>query len=89
MKLRGYGFSKEFCDNFKVILWDIPNGYYGKQAPVFEDFADCPNLMHISGLDGSVVAFITGVEGQKTLVKDSETLFLAAMDQEVLNLLEV
>lgn len=89
-KLKQYGFSKEYCDNFKVILWDIPNGYYGKQTkPLFEDFADCPNLMHISGLDGSVVAFITGVEGQKTLVKDSESLFLAAMDQEVLNMLEV
>lgn len=88
-KLKGYGFSKEYCDNFKVILWDIPNSYYGNQKPMFEDFADCPNLMHISGFDGSAVAFITGVQGQETLVKDSETLFLAAMDQEVLKMLEV
>lgn len=88
-KLKGYGFSKEYCNNFKVILWDIPNSYYGNQKPMFEAFADCPNLMHISGFDGSAVAFITGVQGQETLVKDSETLFLAAMDQEVLKMLEV
>lgn len=89
-KLISYGFSKEYANNFKVILWDIPNGYYHKASkPVFEDFADCPNLMHISGLDGSVIAFITGVEGQKMEVKNSEQLFLAAMDQEVLNMLEV
>ena len=47
--------------------------------------------MHISGLDGAVVAFITGtvVQKNKPLPKTSEELFLAAMDQEVLNMLEV
>ena len=85
-----YGFSQKYVDNFKVILWDIPNGYYGgKSQTAFEEFADCPNLFHISGLDGSAVAFITGVEGQITTPKNSEELFLAAMNQEVLNMLEV
>lgn len=90
-RLLAYGFSKEYVDAFKVILWDIPNGHYGAQTAKFEDFADAPGLMHISGLDGAVVAFITGTTAQKdkALPKTSEELFLAAMDQEVLNMLEI
>ena len=89
-KLRQYGFSEEYVKNFKVILWDIPNGYYGGKAQTaFEEFADCPNLFHISGLDGSAVAFITGTEKQESTPKNSEELFQAAMNQEVLNLIEL
>lgn len=88
--LRAGGFSKEYVDNFKVILWDVPNHYYGeKPQTAFEDFADCPNLFHISGLDGSAVAFITGTERQASVPKTSEELFLAAMNQEILEMLEV
>jgi hypothetical protein len=82
-------FSSEFVNNFKVILWDIPNDYYGKSQTAFEDFADTPNLFHISGLDPSAVAFITGTEYNKSIPKTSEELFLAAMNQEVLNMIEV
>lgn len=90
LQLSNYGFSKEYVENFKVVLWDIPNGYYRKSSQTsFEDFADCPNLYHISGLDGSAIAFLTGVEGQKHQPKTSEELFLSAMDQEVLNLIVV
>lgn len=88
-RLKKYGFSDDYVKNFKVILWDVPNGYYGKSQTAFEDFADCPNLFHISGLDPAAVAFITGVEGQKSTPKSSEELFDAAMDQEILNILEV
>lgn len=87
-KLRKGGFSKKYCDNFKIILWDVPNGYYspkGNQA--FEDFADTPNLFHVSGLDPAVVAFITGVEGQKSIPKTSEELLEAALDQEILQMI--
>ena len=86
-KLRSAGFSKEFVENFKVILWDIPNGYYGGGKPqtAFEDFANSPNLFHMSGLDGSAIAFINGTDYQKSIPKTSEELFLAAMDQELLN----
>lgn len=87
--LSAYGFSKEYVDKFKVVLWDIPNGYYGEEKAKFEDFADCPNLFHITGLDGSVIAFLTGVEHQTSVPKNSDELFLAAMDQEILNMLEV
>lgn len=83
------GFSKEYVNNFKVILWDIPNGYYGKPQTAFEDFADTPNLFYMSGLDGSAIAFILGTEYNPTIPKTAEELFLAAMNQEVLFLLEV
>lgn len=83
------GFSKEYVDNFKIVLWDIPNNYYGKSQTAFEDFADTPNLYHISGLDGSAIAFLTGTEGQKSIPKTTEELFLAAIDQEVLQLIEI
>lgn len=89
--LRSAGFSKEYVDNFKVILWDVPNNYYGsKTSQAFEDFADCPNLYHIGGLDPAAVAFITGVEGRdKPAPKNSEELFEAAMEQEVLEMIQV
>lgn len=90
-KLRSGGFSKDYVDNFKVILWDVPNSYYGsKTSQAFEDFADCPNLYHISGLDPAAVAFVTGVEGrEKPLPKTSEELMEAAIDQEVLQMIQV
>lgn len=84
------GFSKIYVDNFKVVLWDIPNGYYGgTPQTAFEDFADAPNLFHISGLDGSAIAFLTGVNGKTTTPKNSQELFEAAMDQEILKLITI
>ena len=88
-RLRKSGFSKEFVDNFKVVLWDIPNGYYGKPQTAFEGFADTPNLYHMSGLDGSAIAFLMGTNQNPTIPKNSEELFLAAMEQEVLQMLKV
>lgn len=83
------GFNKSFVENFKIILWDIPNNYYGANTPKFEDFADTPNLLHISGLDGSVVAFILGTENKTSTPTTSEELFLNAMNQEIILMLEV
>jgi hypothetical protein len=77
------GFSMEFVANFKIVLWDIPNSYYGKSQTAFEDFADCPNLYYMSGFDGSAIAFLTGVEGKTSTPKNAEELFMAAMDQEL------
>lgn len=82
--LRG-GFSKEFVDKFKIVLWDIPNGYYTDRGAKFEEFADCPGMFHISGLDGSVVAFLMGTEYNPTVPKNSDELFLAAMNQEIMS----
>ena len=82
--LRG-GFSKEFVDKFKIVLWDIPNGYYADRGAKFEEFADCPGMFHISGLDGSVVAFLMGTEYNPTVPKNSDELFLVAMNQEIMD----
>lgn len=83
------GFSKEYVDNFKIVLWDMPNGFYGKSQTAFEDFADTPNLYHMSGLDGSAIAFLTGTKQQISIPKNSEELFEAAMNQQILNMLQV
>lgn len=90
-KLTGYGFSPEYVKNFKVILWDIPNSYYGKSQTAFEDFADTPNLFHMSGLDPAAIAFITGTNrsAETGTPKNSEELLEAALNQEVLDLVTV
>lgn len=88
--LRRGGFSEDYVSNFKVILWDIPNGFYGKSQTAFEDFADAPNLFHVSGLDGSALAFLTGATtGATGAPQNTEELFAAAMNQEVLNMVQV
>ena len=89
-RLRQAGFSNEYVSNFKLIMWDIPNYYYGKGNKVkFEDFADAPNFFYMSGYDPSAVSFI--IEGKEFNVtpRNAEELFLAAMDQDLLNRLQV
>lgn len=84
------GFPQSYVDNFKIILWDIPNGHYGKAQTAFEEFSDAPNLFYLAGFDPSVVAFLTGIKGKDAVApKNAEELFAAAMDQEVLNLTQV
>lgn len=83
------GFSKEYVDNFKIVLWDIPNRYYGSSQTAFEGFAVTPNLFYMSGFDGSGIAFLTGTTKQESTPKNAEELFEAAMDQEILNLISV
>ena len=60
--LRAGGFSEEFVSNFKLVLWDIPNSYYGKHTPKFEGLADAPNFFYMSGFDPAGIAFLTGKE---------------------------
>lgn len=83
------GFSKKFVNNFKIILWDIPNGYYGKSTPKFEELANSPNTIHIGGLDGSIVTFLLGNEISHKAPSTSEELFEAAMNQEILAYLNI
>lgn len=82
-RLREAEFSEDYVNNFKIILWDIPNTYYGNSVQVkFEDFADAPNFFYMSGYDASCISFI--IEG-KTPPRNAAELFDKAMQQELLN----
>lgn len=91
--LQQAGFSEEFVTNFKIVLWDIPNGYYGKHTPKFEGLADTPNFFYMSGFDPAGIAFLTGKEISETKKvvspKNAEELFMAAMSQELLQMLRI
>jgi hypothetical protein len=85
-RLRRAGFDKEYIDNFKIILWDIPT--WTSSKPKFEDFADAPNFYHLSGYDPSIISFILGTK-KKSTPKNALELFESAMDQELLNRLTI
>jgi len=88
--LKKAGFSDEYCKNFKIVLWNLQNNYYGKgSGEKFETHGETENVYYFSGYDGSVIAFLTGVNGQKAEPKTDVELFEAAMDQEVLNMVTV
>ena len=82
-RLREAGFSEEYVNNFKIILWDIPNSFYGRVEAIFEDFADAPNFFYMSGFDPAAVSFLFGKDTPAP--KNAEELFEAAMNQELLN----
>jgi hypothetical protein len=97
-QLKAGGFSDEFVDNFKIVLWDIPNSYYwdipnsyygNKPQTAFETYGDAPNMFYMSGLDGSTVSFLLGGGKPESAPKTANELFLAAMDQECLNLVRI
>lgn len=82
-------FSKEYVDNFKLVLWDIPNGYYRDPTPKFEALANTPNIFHMSGFDPAGLAFLTGTKQVTTIPRTPEELFETAMQQELIQLLKV
>jgi len=89
-RLKVGGFSNEFVDKFKIVLWDIPNGHYGgKPQTAFETYGDAPNMFYMSGLDGSTVSFLLGGGKAESAPKTANELFLAAMDQESLNMIRI
>jgi hypothetical protein len=82
--LRSAGFSDKFVDDFKIVLWDIRNGYYGeREKATFESLADEPNFFYMSGLDPAGIAFLTGTTRTQSIPKTAEELFEAAMNQEL------
>ena len=89
-RLRNAGFSQEFVDNFKIVLWDIRNDYYGgRKAATFESLADAPNFFYMSGLDPAGIAFLTGTTKMQSIPKTAEELFEAAMTQELLEQIQL
>ena len=82
--LANAGFSKEYVDNFVLVLWNIPNTFYGPDRGVkFETFNPTPNVFYFGGYSTSVISFLS------EKVKTADELFLAAMDQEILNMIQL
>lgn len=88
--LKAAGYSKDFYEGFGLGFIELPNTFYGRQPnPKFETYGDVKNVFYFSGHDLSPLGFLFGVGKQKTLPATASELFEAAMDQEVLNLLEL
>lgn len=89
-RLIGAGFDRDFVEKFKIILWDVPNGYYGRSVrSPFQTFGQHPNTYYLSGFDGAVLKFLFGREDKERPTyapKSAEELFASAMDQEILSL---
>lgn len=84
------GFSREYVENFKIVLWNLQSRYYGHgTGRKFETYGEHENTFYFSGYDASVIAFLTGLESKGSTPKTAEELFEAAMDQELLNRAEV
>ena len=63
---------------------------YGRTSGVhFEDFAEASNFFYLAGYDPSVIAFLLGNGKVNKTPKNAKELFLAAMDQSLLNMLKV
>lgn len=81
------GFSEEYVENLKIVLWDIPNTFYGKPRIQFEAPADTPNIFYLSGLDPANIAFIFEDKVlDRPAPKTAEELFQAAITQPILEL---
>lgn len=88
--LTAAGFSDEYVKNFKIILWNIPNHSYGEADVKFETFGDTKNVFYLSGYDGSILSFLLGGDAKdKKAPETAEQLFEAAMNQEILNMIQI
>lgn len=87
------GFSKDFVDNFKFVFWDIRNEFYGNRFKdtKFESYGPAKNVFYFGGFDPSVITFLTGIEGKENTKTPTtaEELFEAAMNQEIMKLIQI
>ncbi len=79
--LRSAGFSKEYVDNFVIVLWNVKNK--GTNGNKFETYGDVKNVFYFSGFAPATVSFLTSE------IKTAAELFTAAMDQEILNMVQM
>lgn len=94
LKLKSAGFSKEYTDNFQIVLWNLRNNYYGnRNQSKFETYDEAKNVFYFSGYDASIMAFLTGTDkntGEEAVAPKTDVeLFNAAMDQEILNMIAI
>jgi hypothetical protein len=89
-KLEKANFSKKYIENFQIVLWNLQSYHYGRgTGEKFETHGDSTNVYYFSGYDGSIIAFLTGVEGQKAAPRNADELFSSAMDQEIMKMIEI
>lgn len=92
-KLIKAGFPVKWVEDFKIVLWDIPNEFYSTDSirPKFESYADTPNFFYMSGLDPAGISFLlTGkYSPDNRTPKTPKELFEAAMNQELLNMIVI
>jgi hypothetical protein len=82
--LRNAGFSKAYVDNFIIVLWNLQNSYYGRgSGEKFETGKDTQNVFYFGGYSASVVSFLS------EKIKTTYDLMDAALNQEVLNMVEI
>lgn len=79
--LRNAGFSKEYVDNFVIVLWNVRNT--SGNGNKFETYGDVKNVFYFSGFSPATVSFLTSE------IKTASELFAAAMDQEILNMVQM
>jgi hypothetical protein len=83
------GFSKQFVEEFKFVFWDIRNNFYTYSKTTFETYGPAKNVFYFGGFDGSVLSFLTGKTHTNKTPETAEELFEAAMNQEVMKLIEL
>ena len=83
--LRAAGFSQEYVDNFIIVLWNLTSNAYGRgTGEKFETHGAVPNVFYFGGYSAAVVSFLL-----KQKILNAEELFGVAMDQEILNKVEL
>jgi hypothetical protein len=83
--LKNAGFSKEYCDNFIIVLWNLQNRYYGRgSGEKFETGVDTKGVYYFGGYSASVISFLN--DGK---IMTTYELMEAALSQEVLNMVEI
>lgn len=97
--LRKAGFSKDYVDNFMIVLWDIRHNFYGRDRTVkFEAHsANTNGLIHFSGYDAAVLSFLMGdvekvvdpTTGKVNTPRTPLDLFNLAINQEILTMVRI
>jgi hypothetical protein len=78
------GFSKDYVDNFVIVLWNLQNRHYGNDSgSKFETYGDVDGVYYFSGYSAATVSFLT------SKIKNASELFDAAMSQEILDMVEI
>lgn len=83
-KLKNGGFSKDYVDNFVIVLWNLQNRYYGQgSGEKFETAKDTKNVFYFGGYSASTISFLS------SKIKTTYELMEEALDQEILNMVEI